>query len=81
MQQQKTKMNRKIKIGDTKYTVLYSPETADEIINKILEWMEDPRHYASACGEGFLQDDNCQIDAPYLIADIIDEILKPKEIK
>jgi len=74
-------MNKEIKIGGNLYSINYSPETADEILDKIIAWMEHKDHYASAHGEGIMQNDECIIDAPNLIADIVDDILKPKFIK
>lgn len=67
---------KEIMIGDYKYEIQYSPEVADAVLNKIIEWMG--KHSASSHGEGIMQDDNCQIYAPELIADIVDDILKPK---
>lgn len=72
---------KQIQIGGYKYNIQYTSEVADTILNKIIEWMEDDKHYASSHGEGIMQDDNCQIDAPILIASIVDYILKPKEIE
>ena len=69
---------KQIKIGDSVYEIDYTQESADAIINKIIKWMEHPSHYASSHGEGIMQDDNCLIDAPELIASIVDEILSPE---
>ena len=74
-------MNKQIKIGNNIYEINYSPETADAILNKIIEWMEHPNHYAAHSGEGIMQSDNTIIDAPDLISDIVDVILQPKFIK
>jgi hypothetical protein len=74
-------MNREIIVGRNKYIIEYSPKVAMEILHKIIEWMEENNHYASSHGEGIMQDDNCQIDAPVLIADIVDNILKPQFIE
>ena len=72
---------KKIKIGDSVYEINYTQESADAIINMIIKWMEHPNHYASSHGEGIMQDDNCIIDAPELIASIVDEILIPKYVE
>ena len=72
---------KQIKIGHGTYEINYSPETAHAVLNKIIEWMEEPNHYASNSGEGIMQSDNTIIDAPDLISDIVDDILKPKFIK
>lgn len=69
---------RQIKIGDIKYAVQDGPEVANQVLEKIFEWMQDERHYAAHSGEGIIQDDNCTIDAPELISDIIDDILTPE---
>jgi hypothetical protein len=74
-------MTKEIKIGRSIWRINYTPETADAILNKIIEWMEDPSHYASHSGESIFQSDNTIIDAPELIADIVDNILKPEFVK
>lgn len=70
-----------IKIGQSLYNIEYSQEAADRALHKILDWMQEPSHYASRCGEGIMQNDDCLIDAPELIADIVDDILKPEFIE
>ena len=67
-----------IKIGDSNYRIEYNVNTAYNILDKIIEWMRHSDHYASSHGEGILQDDNCQIDASYLIAEIVDKLLQPE---
>lgn len=74
-------MDKEIKIGNNIYKINYTPETADAILNKVIEWMEHPEHYAAHFGEGIMQSDNTVIDASELISDIVDNILKPKFIK
>lgn len=74
-------MNKEIKIGGNIYEINYTPETADAVLNKIIEWMEHSNHYAAHSGEGIMQSDNTIIDAPDLISDIVDDILQPKFIK
>lgn len=74
-------MNKTIKIGGNIYEINYTPETADAILNKIIEWMEHPEHYAAHSREGIMQSDNTIIDAPDLISDIVDDILQPKFIR
>ena len=69
---------KEITIGGYTYQINYSQETADAVLDKIIEWMCKKSHSASTCGEGIMQDDNCQTDAPELISDIVDDILKPK---
>jgi len=74
-------MKKQIKIGSCIYEIPYTPETAQAVLDKLIEWMEHPNHYASAHGEGIMQSDNTVIDAPDLIADIVDDILQPKFLK
>lgn len=73
-------MSKEIKIGSRVFSINYSSEVADEVLNKIIQWMEHPDHYSAHSGEGIIQNDNTLIDAPELIADIIDEILQPQNI-
>ena len=72
---------KKINVGGRIYEICYSEESAKEVLDKIIEWMEDPEHYASYSGEAIMQSDNTLIDAPELISDIVDNILRPKFIK
>jgi hypothetical protein len=75
-------MTKEIKIGNywkTIYEVNYSPEVAQKVLDKIIEWMGE--HSAAHSGEGIMQNDDCLIDAPELISDIIDDILKPKYLR
>lgn len=74
-------MTKEIKIGDCVYSINYTPEAADAILNEIIKWMEHPKHYAAHSGEGIMQSDDTIIDAPELISDIVDNILQPKFIK
>lgn len=74
-------MTKEIRIGDCLYSIQYTPESANEILDKVIEWMQHKNHYASAHGEGIMQSDDCLIDAPQLIANIVDKILKPQFIK
>ncbi len=71
---------KEIKIGSNKYNIEYSSSVAIDVLNKIIAWMEMKDHYASHSGEGIMQNDDCIIDAPELISDIIDDILKPELI-
>ena len=72
---------RKISIGGAPYIINYDNDVMLKVTEKIIEWLEDPDHYAAHSGEGIMQSDNTIIDAPDLIADILDEILKPKFIE
>ena len=72
---------KKIRIGHSYYNINYTQEAADKIMNKIIDWMEEPSHYAASCGEGIMQSDNTLINAPNLIVDIVDNILKPEFIE
>ena len=67
-----------IQVGEYQYRINYSYKIAVDALDKLIEWMKEVGHSASAYGEGIMQDDNCTIDAPVLIADIVDNILKPE---
>ena len=73
--------HREIIVGGSKYQIEYTPKAAMEVLQKIIEWMEDRKHYAAASGEGIMQSDNTIIDAPVLVSEIVDDILKPKFIE
>ncbi len=75
-------MTKEITIGERWkciYEINYSPEVAQQVLDKVIKWMEN--HTASTSGEGIHQDDDCIIDAPELISDIVDDILKPKFLR
>jgi hypothetical protein len=74
-------MSKEIKIGSCVYRIEYTQEVADAVLNKVIEWMQHPDHYAAHSGEGIMQSDNTVIDAPELISDIVDDILKPKFVR
>lgn len=74
-------MSKEIKIGSCVYRTEYTQEVADAVLNKVIEWMQHPDHYAAHSGEGIMQSDNTVIDAPELISDIVDDILKPKFVR
>ena len=69
---------KKINIGGNIYTINFDKKTAGDILDKIVQWMEEKSHYASHSGEGIMQSDECLIDAPVLISDIVDDFLKPE---
>lgn len=71
---------KEITIGTDKYKIHHNAGIATQILQKIVQWMEDPRHYAATCGEGVWQDDDCQTDCIPLIVDIIDNVLQPELI-
>lgn len=73
-------MKKTIAVGGEPYEIDYTSENAFKILDLVIQWMEHKDHYASAHGEGIHQDDNCIIDAPTLISDIVDNVLKPKHI-
>lgn len=74
-------MSKEIKIGSCVYRIEYTQEVADAVLNKVIEWMQHPDHYAAHSGEGIMQSDNTVIDAPELISDIVDDVLKPKFVR
>lgn len=73
-------IKKTIAVGGYMYEINYDSVTAFKVLDKVIEWMQEKEHYASHSGESIMQDDNCQIDAPVLISDIIDDILKPESL-
>lgn len=71
-------MKKKINIGGEPYEIDYTSENAFKVLDLVIEWMEDEKHSSSMSGEAIMQDDDCQIDSPILIADIVDKVLKPE---
>lgn len=72
-------MTKNIIVGTNReFEIEYSPEVAMKVLDKIIEWMTHKDHYASYSGEAIMQNDNTIIDAPELISDIVDDILKPE---
>lgn len=71
-------MKKTIKIGGEPYEVNYTSENAFKVLDLVLQWMQDDKHGASVTGEAIYQNDECQIDAPELIANIVDDVLKPE---
>jgi hypothetical protein len=55
----------------------WTPEKKDAVVMAIDRWLK--KHNAWG-GEMIMQDDDCQIEAPVLISDLVDDIIKP-EIK
>jgi hypothetical protein len=55
----------------------WTPEKKDAVAMAIDRWLK--KHNAWG-GEMIMQDDDCQIEAPVLISDLVDDIIKP-EIK
>lgn len=62
------------------YKINWTDQKRIDVCNAIETWMAK---YATASyhGEGIMQDDNCQIHAPELIADLVDDIIKPEYIE
>jgi len=69
-------MKKQITIGDYQYEIDYTSVNAFKVLDLVLSWMQE--HSASSSGEGIHQDDNCLIDAPTLVSDIVDDVLSPK---
>ena len=61
------------KYGET-YTYDITDEQKDEVIKKLIEYYADQKH--CLCGEGIMQSDNSILDAPHVLADICDNIIK-----
>ena len=49
-----------------------TPEKDKEIVDKLIEWFEEYNCYD---GETLCQDDECLTEAPYLLAEILDDYL------
>jgi len=55
----------------------WTQDKKNKVCQKIENWIIE--HGSSATsGEGIAQDDDCQIDAPNLIGDLVDDIIKPE---
>lgn len=59
--------------GDVKVSVDITEEKKDQIVEAVLKWCIE---HECTSGEMLCQDDDCIIDAPELLSDIIDDILK-----
>jgi hypothetical protein len=60
-------------IGTEDYNIERSVETDKAIVDEILLWCKENQ---VTSGEVLCQDDECIVDAPYLISDIIDKYLR-----
>lgn len=60
-------------IGTEDYKIKRSPEIDEAIVDEILLWCKENQ---VTSGEALCQDDDCIVDAPYLISAIIDKYLK-----
>ena len=49
-----------------------------QIVDKLIQWFEDFNCYD---GESLCQDDDCIIEAPYLLANILDEFFEYEDDK
>lgn len=71
----KTQSTYEIYRGSTTVTYNDDQETRDKVFDKIIEWL---KKYNVSSGEGLCQSDDPQIEAPILMADIVDDILECK---
>jgi hypothetical protein len=62
-----------LNIKDCNCTYDTSQEAAGKVVEAIINWCNK---YQCNSGEMLCQDDDCMIESPYLVADIIDDILK-----
>lgn len=62
-----------LNIRDYIYSYDTSVEAARKVVDKIIQWCNK---YECTGGEMLCQNDDCIIESPYLVADIIDNILK-----
>lgn len=60
---------------DIKVEINFSPEKMSQIKDKLLEFA---LKHDMWLGESFMQSDNPIIEAPVLVSEIFDDILKPK---
>tara|TARA_R110000782_G_scaffold266006_1_gene360170 strand:- start:371 stop:592 length:222 start_codon:yes stop_codon:yes gene_type:complete len=58
--------------GDVKVTLEVTQEKKDAILERIIEYCKENE---CTSGESLHQNDNCLIDAPNVLSDIIDDIL------
>lgn len=56
----------------------FTPDVKEQIAAKLAEWI---KQHGAISGEIIMQDDNCMIYAPVLISDLVDNIIKPAEVK
>jgi len=61
------------------YKIEWNQEKMILVCKELEKWMKE-RGDVAYIGEGIMQDDDCQIYAAQLIADIVDDILQPKYI-
>jgi len=59
--------------GDCKVSYESSPETNQQVVDKIIEWCKE---YNQGCWEGLAQSDDGNIYSPDLVGFIMDNILK-----
>jgi len=70
-------MKKKFKIYDGDATVKYeeTEEKKQELWDAFIKWCKE---HGATCGEILSQDDNCIIDAPDFMSDVLDNIVKFK---
>ena len=56
-------------------TINWTQLKRNTVCDKLEEWI---KKYDAYLGEHIMQDDNCQIYAPVLLSEIVDEIIKPE---
>jgi hypothetical protein len=64
-----------VKYGDTKVSYNITDEMKDKIIARLLKYYQEHLH----TGEGISQDDDSIIEAPSVMSDIADDIIKFEE--
>ena len=53
----------------------WTQEKKDAVCEMLDKWLKKHRAHA---GEMIMQDDDCQIYAPVLLSDLVDDIIKPE---
>lgn len=68
-------MERTLKYYDTTVSFTETEELKQQIFEKVIKWIEEHKAYH---GESIHQNDDCLIDAPDLISDIVDNCFEFK---
>lgn len=66
-------MKKEIEHDDFITTYEETEEIKQKVFDAVMKYFKD---HEAFCGEVIMQDDNCQINAPSVFADIADDIIK-----
>lgn len=72
---------RELRLGDSSlYAVANdNDDVRNALYERVIEWIEQ-NGIAATSGEAIMQDDDCQITAPELLGEIVDNILEAREV-